>query len=245
MNNNFNRSFTLNNCLAAVSAIPYCEYTYATDGHNCCIHIISNESCDDECCRSTLRPYRKLRLNPTVGQRTALGNCTGRRIYLLSENFCETGYIDLNTSRSNTCGCGSTYGELQDASLICIGNEPFIVGVFAKNAFLYDSEGNRLTRLSSAEGDEILTDFICAGNELYAMATLCGRTQTISVSDNGILHSSILQNCFTLRMLIPDGNEIYGLFGHNYIYNKIHKIYSNGVLTLPRKDFICGCGSSS
>jgi len=243
MNNNINRSFTLNNCLAAVSAIPCGEYTYATDGHNCCIHIIKNDCCD-ECCQPTLRPYQKLRLNSDAGQRTALGQCTGRRIYLLSDNFCETGYIDLSLSRNSSCGCGGTNGELVDASLVCIGSEVFIVGAFANGAFLFDSGGKRLTRLCSTEDGETLTDFISLGNDVYAISTLCGRTQTITVSDNGNIHSAILQGCFTLRMLIPDGNEIYGLFGQNYIYNRIYKIYSNGILTLPRNDFICGCDRS-
>ncbi len=243
MNNNSNQSFVLNNCLSAVSAIPFGECIYATDGHECCIHVINNNGCE-ECCRPTLRAYEKLRSNTQAGQITALGRCTGNRIYLLSEGFSETGRIDLETRRGSSCNCGSGGSEIQDASLVCIGNEVFIVAAFSKGAFLFDSRGKRVTRLCSTENNEILTDFISLGNNVYAMCTLCGRTQTITVSDNGNTLSSILQSPFTLRMLIPKGDEIYGLFGENYIYNKIYKIYSEGRLSLPRGDFLCGCGEN-
>ncbi len=240
MENNSNRSFLLDNCLAAVSAIPFSQCTYATDGHNCCIHIINNNGCDN-CCRPTFRAYRKMRLNPAAGQVTALGQCSGRRIYLLSEDFCEKGYIDLNTSRQNGCGCGNSSGQLEDASLVCIGSEIFIVGAFSDSVYLFDSDGKKVSRLCNAENHESITDFIYPKSELFALATLCGRNQTVTISDNGILHSAILQGCYTLRMLFSEGDDIYGLFGQNYIYNKIYKIYSNGVLTLPRGDSLGNC----
>ncbi len=238
MDNNIIQSFILDNCLSAVSAIPTENLIYATDGQNCCVHIIKCDGCS-QCCKSVLRPYIKLRNNPQVEQITALDRCNSSRIYLLSDNFCEEGYIQLNTS---SCGCGSGNMKcLEDASLVCIGNEVLIVGVFQKGAFLFDTNGKRMTKLCQAEDGERLTDFIVLENQLYAMSALRGNTQIITISDRGQIQSGILGGCLRLKMLIPKCDEVYGLFSQNYIYNKIIKIYSDGRLTLPTGNINLSC----
>lgn len=238
MDNNVIQSFILDNCLSAASAIPTENNIYATDGQSCCIHIIKCNCCN-QCCQSVLRPYIKLRNNTQVGQITALDRCNSSRIYLLSDNFCEEGYIQLNSS---SCGCGGgNMGCLEDASLVCIGNEVLVVGVYPKGAFLFDTSGKRMTKLCQAEDGERLTDFIVLENQIYAMCAVRCNTQTITISDNGMIQSGILGNCLRLKMLIPKGNEVYGLFSQSYIYNKIIKIYSNGRLTLPTGNINLSC----
>ena len=205
--------------------------TLATDGINCRIYQFDlNCSCCTQCCKDTPRPYRRLRCN-IDGSITALGCCNTARVYYLDCNYCETGYTDLDTLIRNSC---DSYGGLTDASVTVIGNESFIVGVFEKAAYLFDQSGKRLTKLCAAEENEILTDFVANGNNIFAMSTTCNSRQTITVSNGGSIQSGILERGYTLRMLIPKGDEIYGLFGRSYIYNRIIKIYSNGVLALPK-----------
>ena len=115
-----------------------------------------------------------------------------------------------------------------------IGNEMYIIGAFRQSAYLFDSDGKKLTKLCSTEDNEVLTDFVSLGNGVFAMGTLCGNTQTITVSDGETVQSGILPRGYTLRMLIPEGNILYGLFGRNYLYNLIVKIYENGDLSLPK-----------
>ena len=132
------------------------------------------------------------------------------------------------------CGLGSEpFSELTDASLTQIGNETYIVGVFPKGAYLFDLNGRLTEQLCKTEGSEILTDFIHLPSGIFAMSTLCGNLRTVTVHDNGNIQSCILDRSHTLRMLIDVNGEIHGLFGQNYIYNLIMKIYSGG-LNLPR-----------
>lgn len=233
MLNNINRSFILNNSHAAISAILDLSETLATDGFECEIYRI-NQQGDIIQCMQTFRPYRRLRYN-NGGQTTALGCCSSNpNIYFLTDNFRENHYVTLNIACSGNCNCGcNTTWELTDASLTTIGNDTYIIGAFRKNAFLFDLEGKRLTRLCSADKNEILTDFVSLTNGNYAMGTLCGSTQTITVSDGENIQSCVLSKNYVLRMLIPKGDELFGLFGQGYIYNKIIKIYSNGILRLP------------
>ena len=234
MHDNAYRNFILNNSLAAVSAVADTERTFATDGFECRIHEFDSEGNFNEY-HKTVRAYRRLRETSQNCSYTALGCCNTAKIYYLSDNFRENGYTELDVTCENGCGCTcDDLSELTDGSVTVIGNESFIIGAFRKSAYLFDMNGKRLTRLCSAEENEVLTDFISLGNDVFAMGTLCGNTQTVTVSDNGVTQSSVLARGYTLRMLIPEGNEIYGLFGRNYIYNRIIKIYSNGVLQLPR-----------
>lgn len=230
MSESSNSSFIMGNCLAAISAVPMENSIAATDGFHSEIHLFDHNGVQAGCV-NTLRPYRRLRSNGCSGY-TAQGRCNSSRIYFLDENFRETDFLDLNTKRG--CSCSGGYeSEMTDSMTVCIGSERFIVGAFRKNAYLFDLRGKRLTRLCEATDGEILTDFVYTGDGVFAMGALNGSTTTISVSDNGATTRGILQNCYTLRMLIPIQNEIYGLFGKGYILNRIEKIYSNGVLNLP------------
>lgn len=236
MTDNIYRNFTLDNSLSAVSAVVLENSTLATDGHECTIHEL-NINGNYNCRHRTTRAYRRLRDIGNNCNYTALGCCNSARIYFLNSFLRETDYTELDTTCKNSCSCScgcDDFGELTDGSLTTIGGELYIIGAFRKSAYLFDMNGKRLTRICETEGNEILTDFISVGNDTFAMGTLCGNTQTITVSANGDVQTANLNRNHTLRMLIPDGDEIYGLFGHNYIYNRIIKIYSNGILTLPK-----------
>lgn len=233
--NNIYRNFILNNSLGAVSAITDENSTFATDGFECKIHEFDSENNYIDCHR-TIRPYRRLRSNDNGCGNTALGCCNSARVYFLSENFRETGYVQLDISCEWGCGCScgcDDLSEITDAMLVNSGNETYIIGAFRKSAYLFDINGNRLTKLCSADGNEILTDFVTLGSNSFAMGTLCGNSQTVTVSEGDNIQSAVLARGHTLRMLIPSGNELYGLFGREYIYNRIIKIYSNGILQLP------------
>ncbi len=230
MSESSNLNFILENCLAAVSAVPLEDSIAATDGFHSKIHLFDHNGAQTGCA-DTLRPYRRLRSDGCSGY-TAQGCCNSSRIYFLDENFRETDFLDLNTRRGCSCG-GSFESEMTDSMAVCIGSERFAVGAFRNNAYLFDLNGKRLTRLCETAEGEILTDFVYTGDGIFAMGTLNRNTTTISVSDNGTTVRGILQSCYTLRMLIPIQNEIYGLFGKGYILNRIIKIYSNGVLNLP------------
>lgn len=235
------RSFILNNSLAAVSALPLDDSTLATDGFNCHIHIFELDGSFREKAE-TQRAYRRLRSDLRTNQLTALGCCNENRLYFIDENYNECGFIELDTSCDFGCRCDcgcDDLSEVTDASLTTIGEERFIVGAFRRSAYLFDMNGRRLTKLCETDDDEILTDFVHAGNDLFALSTLNNRTRTITVSDNGCIQSAILSRTHTLRMLIAMDDGIYGLFGQNYIYNRIIKIYSDGTLRLPSRGFLC------
>ncbi len=241
-------TFVLNNSLAAVSAINKDDRIIATDGFNCNIHFFDRggNSCGSG---STLRPYRRLRYDDQSDSYTALGCCNQTVIYCIDNNLNENGYITLSTADENCnceCNCQSGCGvadcsELTDASIARIGGELFIIGAFTKSAYLFDTNGRRLTKLCTADRDETLTDFISFGEEKYAMSTVNNGLRTIAVSENGVTQNGILNRNLSLRMLFEKDQTIYGLFGQSYIYNRIIPIYSNGILTLPNNTENCFC----
>lgn len=232
MQNNISRSFILKNSLAAVSVTFFGGGFIATDGIECRIHRF-DENGRYVCCGEAVRPYRRIRV--FNGCATALGcDCGDPKLYLLDENLDEYDYVRLDISGCGcSCGC-EDFGEMTDASLTTIGNEIFIIGVFRSSAYLFDSTGKRLTKLCGAVGEEILTDFISLGNDIFSMSTLNKSVRTVTVRDNGRESSAILERGHTLRMLFEHEGDIYGLFGKNYIYNRIIKIYSDGTLILPK-----------
>ena len=239
MQNNIQKSFILKNSLAAVSATIFNDGLIASDGIECYLYRFDEEG-RHSCVIQTARPYRRIRISGECI--TALGSdCSEPKIYLIDRNFQEYDYVRLDISG---CGCGCTcncedFGELTDASLTKIGSEIFIIGVFRNGAYLFDNSGKRLTKLCATSQSEILTDFISLGNDVFAMSTIDVNTRTITIRDNGHESSAILDRMYTLRMLFEHNGEIYGLFGKNYIYNRIIKIYSNGLLLLPNNTGLC------
>ena len=183
------------------------------------------------------------------------GGCDREQEYNCDDRCdCRSGGCDNGCNRGNGCngGCGSIdygcngnwsssscvfdgslYSDITDASMITMGEQNYIVAAFRKGAYLYDADGKCLTRLCKTDGDEILTDFIYIPDDTYAMATLCGNTQTVTVSKNGNIQSGILDKGYRLRMLFEQNGDIYGLFGRSYIYNRIIKIFSQNI-SLPR-----------
>jgi hypothetical protein len=232
---NAETTFVLNNSLAAVSAIISEGTVIASDGINCLLHFFDIGG-DFQKVENTIRAYRRLRKNQDGDFFTAIGNCETPRVYFLDCNLNEFCLTELETE--NRCDCRNYDPDvLFDVSVTKIGNENFIIGAFSKAAFLFDMNGKRLQKLCEADRNEILTDFVSLGQDVFAMSTLKGTTRTVTVSNNGNVISSILTNSYNLRMLLPDENkELFALFGKNYIYNKIIKIYSQNVLTLPGTD---------
>lgn len=226
-------TFTLDNRLAAVSAINDGSAVLATDGISCCVRRICG--CRQSDAVGTLRPYRRLRRASDGVGYTAI-SCEGSRIYRLNDAFCECGYTELESG----CGCGCRCGCsdecdycLTDAMTVSIGEKAFYIGAFGHSAYLFDNTGKRLSKLCETARSEYLDSFISFGAERYASVTSCGSSQTVTVSDGGRLQSALLGRCGVLRMLFAEGEVIYGLFGRNYLYNRIIPIYSQGILTLP------------
>lgn len=227
---NSRRTFTLNNSLAAVSAVPLEDTTLATDGNNCKIHVFEADGRYSECIQ-TVRAYSRLRRDGQSDSFTALGCCNSTNVYFIDENYNENASVLLDAP----CDCNNSgINGLTDAMLTCVDGERFILGAFAQGAYLFDMNGERLSVLCASEQNEILTDFITFGEDRYAYSTLCGNTRTVTVSDNRTVLSSNLERDYTLRMLFAYDDTVYGLFGRNYLYNHIIPIYSNGRLILPR-----------
>ena len=169
------------------------------------------------------------------------------------EPVSENGSVLLETN-GNTCNCQcnsngfcntNTTCALTDASITRIGNQPFIVGVFTNGAYLYDTNGKRLTQLCRTERGEELTDFISFGEEKYAMSTIKNGNRIITISENGRTQSGILKCNLSLRMLFAENQTVYGLVGKSYIYNRILPIYSCGILNLPENTDNCFCSCLS
>ena len=227
---NLQGSFMLNNGNAAVSADLKGGNVFAADGF--CNYLWEYGQDGDLLCQHpAVRPYRRFRYNENACVTTALGCCNGNSVYILDKDLKELGYVSLNGLQRDGC---TSYGGLTDASVTVIGNELFFVGAFFDGAFLFDIQGKRLARLCAVERNETLTDFISAGDDIYAMAVICDNTQIITVARNGIIYNGILSPKYTLRMLFYKNGCVYGLFGQGYIYNRIFKIFSEGVFYLPR-----------
>ena len=207
----------------------------ASDGLNCLLHFFGSNG-DFQRTESTIRPYRRLRRSKHNGLFTAIGNCEIPTVYFLDCNLNEFCLLELEAE--NRCDCRNYNPDvLIDASVTKIGNESFIIGAFQNAAFLFDMNGKRLQKLCEADRNEILTDFVSVGQEIYAMSTLRDKTRTLTVSDNGNIKSAVLNGNYNLRMLLPSENgELFALFGRNYIYNKIIKIYFQGELSLPENN---------
>lgn len=228
MNENINR-FMLDNSLAAVSAVRKDGFIFATDGKECVIHRfdLDGNFIGRTC---VTRAYRRLRYFEPKGILTALG-CNGEpTVYFTDARFNELGYIRLDTSESDSC---KSLGCIVDATATVIAGECFIAGAFENAAYLFDASGKRLYMLCQADGCEEITDFIPFSGNSFAMSTKRGNLRSVTVNDSGVSQSDLLGCSPTLRMLFEENGEIYGLFGHSYIYNRISRIYSDGRISLP------------
>lgn len=222
MYENIYRYFTLENSLAAISAIPFTDHTLATDGYNCQIHKINLQG-DTVCRYDTLRPLRRLRQGEGACYITALGCCNDIRLYFLDENLREVGFVQLKTPR--ICGCTiNGFDEITDASVVEMNGTSYIVASSVKGAYLFDLNGKYLETLCVADANEILTDFVYLKNGYFAMATLCGSKQTLTIANESKSQSLVLDRGLVLRMLIPTESGLYALFGESYIYNRIIKL---------------------
>lgn len=235
------KTFVLNNRLFADSAISKDENILSVDGVNCNFYQFDVCGSYSDCLPST-RAYRKLRYDNQSDSYTAL-SCCNRTVYCLDGCLNENTAITLDPAGECTCACSNPL-SLTDASLTRIGNEIFIVGVYTHGAYLYDMNGKPLTQLCRADKNESLTDFIYYGEEKYAMISIKNNMRIVTVSENGSIKSGIVKPNMSIRMLFENDGDVFGLFGKNYIYNRMIPIYANNELTLPEtiNDCICTCG---
>ncbi len=222
-------SFVLDNANAAVTALVIDGCIHATDGANPCIYRFSSDG-RQTCEIGTIRPYRRLRYDVSACGFTALGCCNLNRIYTLSDSFSECSYTELDISALKSRECLT---EITDASVTSIENRQYVVAAFGKSAHLFDLEGKWIEKLCIADDSEHISDFIYPRAGLFAFGTFKSNRFSVTVTDNAVTHSAVLDKRYTLRQLFAVGDAIYGLFGQSYIYNRIIKIYENGILSLP------------
>ncbi len=222
--------FTLGNDLAAVSAITEEGRITATDGQNCQIHLFDSAGrLTERICSA--RSYRRLRRFGQTNAHTATACCNSSDIFILDDSFNENARITLDSPCACTrCGVNG----LVDAQAVCSEEGNYFIGAYSQGAYLFDENGARLKRLCRTDADEALTDFIAFGEECYAFATVCGNTQTVSISLCGDHTAYSLPRRYILRMLFYENSTLYGLFGRNYLYNHIIPLYRNGVFCLPK-----------
>ena len=238
MNEINRKTFILHNRLCADSAISKDENILSVDGVNC--HFYQFDECGSYItCLPTTRAYRKLRYYPQSDSYTAL-SCCNRTVYCIDGCLNENTAITLDRAGECTCACSNPMA-LTDASITRIGNEAFFVGVYTYGAYLYDMNGTLLTQLCRPDKDEILTDFIYYGNEKYAMISVKNDLTIVTISENRIIRSGIVKPNLSIRMLFENDGDIYGLFGMNYLYNRMIPIYSDNELTLPETINECIC----
>ena len=223
--------FMLNNSLAATSALIRNDHIYAADGKECNVHVF--DLCGNYSSKICVtRAYDRLRFNEGDCGYTALGCGCGNRVYYTDANLNELGYTQLSTE----CLRFGTIGALTDISAANLSEGRSIVAAFEKAVYLFDTDGNPIREICRADGCETITDFIIFGEEKYAIGTRSNGASVVTVSDNGQKQSIIVDGKLSLRMLFASGTNVFGLFGHSYIYNRILPIYSNGS-TLRRLDF--------
>lgn len=220
--------FTLGNSLAAISAARRNGSIAATDGQSCFIHLFDGGGNFSRRI-DTVRAYRRLRL--IENGFAALACCDSADIYILDCDFNEKSRITLDAP----CDCRrSGINGLIDADAVTQCGRLRFIGGFSEGAYMFEQNGERAEKLCRADSREAITDFISAGNGCYALATVCGNTQTVSISTEKETVSAVLSRKYVLRTLFYESGTVYGLFGRNYIYNHIIPIYSDGVLTLPK-----------
>ncbi|MBO4453079.1 MAG: hypothetical protein J5793_04010, partial [Clostridia bacterium] len=122
--------------------------------------------------------------------------------------------------------------EITDAGVCHVGGKRFFFGAFRKTAYLFDVCGNRLAKLFNTPEGARLTDFLPVTPEFYAACFEQNRMRFVFVNDNGKESRATVPPGSSLRMLFAGEDGIYALFGTNYIYNRITRIYSSGVLDL-------------
>ena len=217
--------FMLNNSLAATSALIKDERIYAADGKECNVHGF--DSCGNFLNRICVtRAYSRLRYNESDRNFTALGCGCDNRIYFTDEAFNEQGYVRLSTDGLRF----KNIGAMTDVSTVNDSEGHIFVAAFEKAAYLFDRDGSPLREICRADECETITDLIAFGEEKYAIGTSNGCFSAITVSDGTQKQSIIVDSRLTLRMLFAKEGNVFGLFGHGYIYNRILQIYSNGTV---------------
>ncbi len=223
--------FMLNNSLAATSALIRNDHIYAADGKECNIRVF--DLCGNFSSRICVtRAYSRLRYNEGECNFTALGCGCGNRIYYIDTSFNELGYTQLSTD----CLQLRAVGALTDISTANMADGNFIVAAFERAVYLFGYDGKQIREICRADGCETITDFLVFGAEKYVIGTRSNDVSVITVSDNGEKQSVIVDSRLSLRLLFASGSNVFGLFGHGYIYNRILPIYSNGSI-LRRQDF--------
>ena len=225
-------SFILDNRLAAVTSAFSGAGIYAADGAEPRVYDVSARSgecgCGEGCgcypsC-TTVRPYRVLRSDPTSAGRYTAVTGTDRRIYTLDNCFSETGYTVVQNGG----------GSVTDACVYRADGETRYAAVSGNAACGYDRNGNFEELLWSVPEGAYLNSFWALTPEYCAACYSRGGMDFFAVRENGVQTSVPVPEELNLRSVFAGDDGVYGLFGINYLYNKIARIYANGAVSFEK-----------
>ena len=223
-------SFVLDNRLAAVTGVFSGGKIYAADGIGPRIYDVASRG--DECACSegcgcheacpTVRPYRVVRSYPEPsGKRFTAVTGDSARIYTLDGCFAETGFIAPRTG-------GRT---VTDACAYRSGNGSGIAAVFADAACGFGMNGEYKELLWRAPEGAFINSFWALTPDYCAACYSRNGTDFLTVRENGKESISPVPAGLNLRSVFAGDDGLYGLFGENYLYNRIARIFANGAIS--------------
>lgn len=222
--------FTLENCLAATSAVKSAGDYYAADGIE---PLVFRPAGDPSVCRppecpiKTCRPYSALRADPQAvfGRYSAAVPRTGT-VYSLDGCFRETGAAQLYAPEGES-------GVLADANIYYSSGEPLICGAYARGAYSYSRTGGAAAeKLYTPPDDGDIKSFLYLGNGNYAAVISRNGLNFIAVRE-GALQTDEVPARFVPRFVFAGDDGLYCLFGEGYIYNSVARVFYGGKLALP------------
>lgn len=223
-------SFVLDNRLAAVTGAFSGGETYAADGIDPRIYNVTSRGsecgCREGCgcyeaCTSA-RPYRVLRADPdSAGKRFTAVTGDNARVYSLDGCFAETGYIVPRTG-------GRT---VTDACVYLSEGERRIAAVFGNAACGFGTDGSFKELLWRAPDGAYINSFWALTPDYRAACYTENGMDFFTVSENGRESAVPVPAGLNLRSVFAGDDGLYGLFGENYLYNRIARIYSNGTVS--------------
>ncbi|MBP5156201.1 MAG: hypothetical protein J6252_06450 [Clostridia bacterium] len=223
-------SFVLDNRLAAVTGVFSGGKVYAADGIDPRIYDVTSRgsecSCSEGCgCYDacpTARPYRVVRSDPEPsGRRFTAVTGDSARIYTLDGCFAETGFIAPRTG-------GRT---VIDACAYRSGNGTSIAAAFGNAALGFSGNGEYKELLWRAPEDSFINSFWALTPDYCAACYSRNGTDFFTVLENGIERTAPVPAGLNLRSVFAGDDGLYGLFGENYLYNRIARIFANGAIS--------------
>lgn len=224
-------SFTLPNCLAAVSAAVKDNTIVACDGITNCLFIygINGSLCET---KQAIRSYRKIHYDFTTCRYMALSCTNRRRVYFLNCCLDEVGSVDLDIDTTGAENEEDTM-ELMDASPDTRNGESIIIATHRRSVRAYTINGVEIGFVRPIDETRLNMNFVYS-DQTEAFNYIKNNIAFVSIRNGANNYTGSVPDIFSLRTLISDGEgSVYGLFGYRYIYNYILPIYENGVFVLP------------